>query len=136
MNRHTKSSVPSIAAKHVQRWISTTFPGSPSDQAVAPRLHNSNSSVDVRSVVQSTAIRLLAHCHAVLHLCDYRNAGKRHNSISKMCVCICTKIYFKINIWIYISVYNLSVKSCYKCATENWCLKIANVYLNFNTTTK
>lgn len=66
--------------QHVQCGLFAPLPGGSSDQAAASGLHHSHSSVDVCTIIQGVALRLSADCHAVLHLRDYRNAGKSNTS--------------------------------------------------------
>lgn len=65
-----------LARELVQCRIPPTVPCRSLNQTPSPRLYNQNPSLDLRSVLQSAAIRLFTDSNVVLHLRHYRDAGK------------------------------------------------------------
>jgi hypothetical protein len=61
--------------KLVQRRFFKTVPCCTVNQATAARLYNTNITLDIRSIIQSTAICLFADCHAIFYLRNYWHAG-------------------------------------------------------------
>ena len=61
---------------HVQHEFPEAVPSCSSDQAAETRLHHPDPSVDLRPVLQSPALRLPAHRHALLHLRHNWHAGQ------------------------------------------------------------
>lgn len=63
--------------EHIQLGLSAIVSRITAHQTTATELFHSNFAVDLCSIIQSTAIRLPAHRHAVLHLFGCWNAGER-----------------------------------------------------------
>lgn len=78
-----------IAREFVQCRISSIIQSSQIDKAASSRIHNQDSSMDICAIVQSTAICLSFDCHAVLHLCDYWDAGTYRYHIKLMFIFPC-----------------------------------------------
>lgn len=62
--------------EHIQFGIFATVSCITADQAVATKLLNSYSTVDLCSIIQSVTVCVSVDCNAVLHLFGGRNAGK------------------------------------------------------------
>lgn len=75
-NNHETPFVPKTAREFVQRRLLKTLPCCAFNQASPSRLHNQNTALDVRSILQSAAIRLFTDSNVVLHIRHYWNAGK------------------------------------------------------------
>lgn len=62
--------------EHIQFGISAIVSSLSSHQAPASKLFHSDSAVDLCTVVQGAAVRLLIDCNAVLYLLGGWNAGE------------------------------------------------------------
>lgn len=68
--------VRNISVELNQCGIPKAVPCRSSHQTAEARLHNQDIAVDVRSIIQSTSIRLFTYSYVIFHLCDYWDAGK------------------------------------------------------------
>lgn len=66
------------AGKLIQRWIFKTVSCCTINQTTPTRLYNTNITLDICSIIQSTAICLFADCHAIFYLRNYWHAGIFH----------------------------------------------------------
>lgn len=64
-----------FAGKLIQRWIFKTVSCCTINQTTPTRLYNTNITLDICSIIQSTAICLFADCHAIFYLRNYWHAG-------------------------------------------------------------
>lgn len=64
-----------LPGKLLQCGLFTTVSSGSFNQAAPTGLHNPDPALDIRTIIQSAALRLLADCDALLYLCHYRNAG-------------------------------------------------------------
>lgn len=62
--------------QYIQLGILAIVSGITAHQTVATKLLHSYTTVDICSIIQSTAICMPIDCHAVFHLFGGRNAGK------------------------------------------------------------
>ena len=65
-----------FSAKFHQRWLPPTVSRRPSRKVASSGPNDPDPVVDVRAVVQGTALRHPLDLHALLHLRHHRNAGK------------------------------------------------------------
>lgn len=68
--------VRNISVELNQCWIPKAVPCRSSYQATEARLHDQDIVVDVRSIIQSTSIRLFTYSYVIFHLCDNWDAGE------------------------------------------------------------
>lgn len=62
--------------EHIELGFPSTVPSGKIDQIATTGLYNTDTTLDIRSVVQSTSIRLFIDCNAIFHLLHHRDASK------------------------------------------------------------
>lgn len=62
----------------------------PTDQAPSAGVHHSHPPLDLHTVLQGAALRLSAHCYALLHLRHHWHAGKwiAQRLLTDICMCL------------------------------------------------
>lgn len=98
--------------KLLQRWILKTVSCRTINQVTATRLYNTNITLDIRSIIQSTAICLFADCHAIFYLRNYWHAGIFHwikpfniLSLSVDASCVAYLFWFSIQLTLLLLVF-------------------------------
>lgn len=66
-----------FSGQRLERWIFKTIPSGSIDQTNASRGHYSSIAVDIRTIIQSTALRMFTDCNAILYLCNRWHAGRK-----------------------------------------------------------
>lgn len=71
----TNQNINYILGQITKTWLSETISRCSFDQINASRSNYSSITVDICTIIQSTALRVFVNCNVVLHLCNRWHAG-------------------------------------------------------------